>query len=342
MKLLITGGAGFIGSNFIQHCIKNHPDYIITNLDMLTYAGNPDNMKAFRFSKNYSFVQGDICDREFVSRQLEGIDIVVHFAAESHVDRSFNSSLKFTMANTYGTHVLLECVKNSSVFKFIHISTDEVYGEVLHGSSRESDPLAPTNPYSASKAAAEMILFGYMKAYGLPIVIARPNNNYGPFQFPEKLIPRFITNTIVGNRLPLQNPHPRRTYIHVEDTARAIEVLIHKGLPGECYNIGTHDEFSNHEIAMMILDSFGQSEDAITHVQDRPFNDMRYSVDSSKINALGWEQKIPFSAGFTDTIEWYLKNQWWWNKNPCVSQNGHAALPFTPKAHKNRLLATRP
>ncbi|MCH8541422.1 MAG: GDP-mannose 4,6-dehydratase [Opitutales bacterium] len=253
MNILITGGAGFIGSNFIDYFINKYPEHSLTNLDALTYAGNPDNLKAFSHLKNYTFVRGNICDPEFVSRQLQGIDMVVHFAAESHVDRSFNASLKFTIANTYGTHVLLECVKKSSISKFIHISTDEVYGEVLQGSSVESDPLAPTNPYSASKAAAEMILFGYMHAYHLPVVIARPNNNYGPFQFPEKLIPRFITNSIEGRPLPLQNPHPRRTYIHVKDTARAVDCLIHQGVPGEIYNIGTHDEFSNVEIAMMIL-----------------------------------------------------------------------------------------
>jgi len=243
---------------------------------------------------------------------LEDIDVVIHFAAESHVDNSLGNSLVFTKSNTYGTHILLEAARANNIKKFIHISTDEVYGDVLEGSSKETDKLAPNNPYSASKAAAEMIVMSYLKTYKMPIIITRGNNNYGPYQYPEKIISRFVTNLLLGRKLPLHNPHPVRTYLHVMDCVRAIDVILHHGKVGEIYNIGTKDEYTNLEITQKILNYFGKDESYIEAVDDRPFNDLRYSVDISKLQALGWKQEIDFEQGFKETVQWYVDNEEWW------------------------------
>jgi len=246
---------------------------------------------------------------------LKNADWVVHLAAESHVDNSFESSLEFTRSNAYGTHVLLEAARKNKVQKFIHVSTDEVYGDILEGSFKEDDKLNPTNPYSASKAAAEMIVNGYYRAYKMPIVMVRGNNNYGSHQFPEKIIPRFVTNLIQGKKVPLHGTGDNiRTFIHVTDFCEALDLVLHQGEIGEIYNIGTDEEITNLELTRKILQKMGKDDSYIEFVKDRPFNDKRYSVSIDKLKALGWEAKVDFEEGLNQTIEWYKNNQSWWEE----------------------------
>ena len=312
MKILVTGGAGFIGSNFLNFFTKKYPQYEIVNFDKLTYAGNLENVSEIKNCSNYKFVKGDVCDFDFLVELLKGFDAIIHFAAESHVDNSIGNSLVFTQSNVLGTHALLEAARVSGVKKFLHISTDEVYGDILEGSFDEGHKLAPTNPYSASKAAAEMMVQSYIKTYKLPVLIYRANNNYGPYQYPEKIIPRFVTNLLQEKKLPLHSPHPIRSYLHVLDSVKAVDLIFHKGLVGEIYNVGTEDEFSNIEVTRKILDYFGKDASWIEDVTDRPFNDLRYSVDFSKIQKLGWRQEIDFDSGLNKTIQWYVDNPNWW------------------------------
>ncbi|NQZ85880.1 MAG: dTDP-glucose 4,6-dehydratase [Nanoarchaeales archaeon] len=314
MKILVTGGAGFIGSNFLRYMVNKYPNYEFVNYDKLTYAGNLDNLLDIDSMPNYSFVKGDVCNLDFLTEILRDVDVVIHFAAESHVDLSIGNSLAFTKSNTYGTHVLLEAARVCKVKKFIHFSTDEVYGDIINGKFSETDKLDPSNPYSASKAAAEMIVQAYSKTFKLPIIMTRGNNNYGPYQYPEKIIPRFATDLMMDRKIPLHNPNPFRTYLHVDDTSRAVDIILHKGVIGETYNIGTEDEFRNIEIAKKCLDYFGKDESYIEHVQDRPFNDLRYSVVLTKLQNLGWKQEISFEKGFIDTLKWYEENRAWWEK----------------------------
>lgn len=315
MKILVTGGAGFIGSNFLRYFVEKYPNYEIINYDVLTYAGNLDNLKDIEDKPNYKFIKGDVCDLNFLVELLKDVDGVIHFAAESHVDNSIGNSIIFTQSNTLGTHVLLEAARMSNTLKkFIHVSTDEVYGDIMEGSFTEDSKLSPNNPYSASKAAAEMMVLSYLKTYEMPIIMTRGNNNYGPYQYPEKIIPRFATDLLEGKKVPLHSPKPIRTYLHVLDTARAVDVIFHKGELGEIYNIGTKDEFSNLEITKKILNFFDKDESYIEIVKDRPFNDLRYSVDISKLESLGWKQEIGFEEGFKETLNWYKNNEWWWKK----------------------------
>ena len=314
MKILITGGAGFIGSNFVRYFVKKYPQYQIVNYDKLTYAGNLENLKEIEDYPNYEFVKGDVCDLNFLMHLLQDCDAVIHFAAESHVDNSIGNSLEFTKSNTYGTHVLLEAAKANNIKRFIHVSTDEVYGDIMDGSFKEDAKLCPNNPYSASKAAAEMIVQSYIKSFGMPIIMTRGNNNYGPYQYPEKIISRFATCLINDKPVPLHSPKPVRTYLHVLDTARAVDVIFHKGDVGEIYNIGTKDEFSNLEIAKKIIQFFGKDDSYIRDVEDRPFNDLRYSIDISKLESLGWQQSISFEDGLRETLQWYKDNPAWWHK----------------------------
>jgi dTDP-glucose 4,6-dehydratase len=301
--------------------VKKYPHYHIINFDKLTYAGNLDNLREVAHCPNYEFVRGDIENLNFLAWFLKHVDVVVHFAAESHVDNSIGNSLLFTKTNVVGTHSLLEAARVAKVKKFIHISTDEVYGDIMEGCFKETDKLAPNNPYSASKAAAEMLVKSYVKTYKFPAIIVRPNNNYGPFQFPEKIISRFSTRLIQNRKVPLHSPNPVRTYIHVLDTARAIDIIMHKGVMHETYNIGTRDEFSNLEITQKIIAFFGKDESYIEKVDDRLFNDLRYSVDYSKIKALGWEQEISFDEGLRQTLAWYAHNTWWWENFPECQYN---------------------
>lgn len=312
MKILITGGCGFIGSHIVRYFVKETMHDII-NYDKLTYAGNLENLRDVEGAKNYRFVQGDVCNFELLRDLLKGVEAVIHLAAESHVDNSVGNSLPFTLSNTYGTHTLLEAARVNKVKRFLHVSTDEVYGDILEGSFTEEDKLEPNNPYSASKAAAEMIVRAYYITYKMPVIITRGNNVYGPYQYPEKIIPRFITNLIDGKKVPLHGDGSNiRTYQYVEDAVRAIRLVFENGKEGEIYNIGTKDEISNLELTRKILKEMGFGEEMILFVPDRPFNDKRYSLNLAKIKSLGWRQEVSFDEGLKRTIAWYKEHEAWW------------------------------
>jgi dTDP-glucose 4,6-dehydratase len=315
MNILVTGGAGFIGSNFIRHMLDTHPEYTIVNLDSLTYAGNLNNLRDCDTSPRYTFVQGDICDSTRVNAVIENhcIDTVVHFAAESHVDRSIADPSVFVKTNVLGTHTLLEAAQQHKVRRFIHISTDEVYGSIQEGSFRETDNLAPSSPYSASKAGSDLLALSYHTTFNLPVIVTRCTNNFGPYQFPEKLIPLFVTNLIDGRKVPVYGTGKNvRDWIHVQDHCRAIDVLLEKGDFGEIYNIGGENEKTNLEITKKILNLLHKDGSMIEHVRDRPGHDFRYSLDCSKLRALGWKPSFSFEDGLTDTVSWYVRNEWWW------------------------------
>ena len=315
MKLLITGGAGFIGSNFIRHIINKYPDYHITNLDKLTYAGNLDNLKDINGHPNYTFIRGDICDAKAVADAASGVDVIINFAAETHVDRSILEPGSFIQTDVYGTYVLLEAVKAHGIKRYIQISTDEVYGSIEGGSFTEESPLMPSSPYSASKAGSDMLVHSYWKTYHLPAIITRSSNNFGPYQYPEKLIPLFITNALDDKQLPLYGDGLNvRDWIYVMDNCEAIDVVLHKGQEGEVYNIGGGNERTNVEITGIILRETGKPKDLIKHVKDRLGHDRRYSIDSSKLRTLGFENKYSFEEAMIDTVRWYRENEWWWRK----------------------------
>lgn len=313
MNILVTGGAGFMGSNFVRFMVNKYPQYNFINYDKLTYAGDLKNLEDIKDKKNYKFVEADVCNFELLVKLLKDIDCVIHLAAESHVDNSIGNSLIFTMSNTYGTHVLLEAARLSNVKRFVHVSTDEVYGDIKEGSFKESSMLNPNNPYSASKAGAEMIVRSYYKTYKMPIVMVRGNNVFGPYQYPEKIIPAFITRLLENKKVPLHGDGSNiRTYIYVDDFSNALDIAFNKGNAGEIYNIGTSDERSNLDITKLILNKLGKDESFIDFVKDRPFNDKRYSIDTSKIRSLGWKQQHSFEDGLDKTINWYKKNKEWW------------------------------
>ena len=318
MKILITGGAGFIGSNFIRYILLKHPDYHIVNLDKLTYAGNLDNLSDVEDHPNYQFVKGDICDTELVNRIVkEDISAMVHFAAESHVDRSIYDPGIFVKTNVLGTQVLLESVLKFKIDRFIQVSTDEVYGSLgKEGSSTESSPLLPNSPYSASKASADLLVRSYFETFSLPAIITRCTNNYGPYQFPEKLIPLFITNALFDQELPIYGDGLYvRDWIYVEDHCKALDVVLHQGKVGEIYNIGGGNEMTNLEITDLILKKLNKLKSLIKHVKDRPAHDRRYSLDCSKIKAeLDWKPDTPFEEGISKTVDWYVSHQSWWQK----------------------------
>lgn len=315
MKLLITGGAGFIGSNFIRHIINKYPDYHITNLDKLTYAGNLDNLKDIENHPNYTFIRDDICDAKAVADAASGVDVIINFAAETHVDRSILEPGSFIQTDVYGTYVLLEAVKAHGIRRYIQISTDEVYGSIESGSFTEESPLMPSSPYSASKTGSDMLVHSYWKTYHLPVIITRSSNNFGPYQYPEKLIPLFITNALEDKQLPLYGDGLNvRDWIYVMDNCEAIDVVLHKGQEGEVYNIGGGNERTNVEITEIILRETGKPKDLIKHVKDRLGHDRRYSIDSSKLRSLGFENKYSFEEAMIDTVRWYKENEWWWRK----------------------------
>lgn len=316
MNILVTGGCGFIGSNFIRYFLREHPSTKIFNLDKLTYAGNPANLRDVESDARYKFVYGDICDAMLVKDLLkkEYIQTIVHFAAESHVDRSITDASDFIRTNVLGTFTLLDAALSESVDRFIHISTDEVYGSVDTGSFKESDPLHPSSPYSSSKAASDLIARSYFITYGLPVIITRCTNNYGPYQYPEKFIPLFITNLLEGKKVPVYGSGTNvRDWIHVLDHCRAIDCVLQSGNPGEIYNIGGDNERSNLEITHKILNSLNKDDSWIEYVKDRPGHDFRYSLDSSKLKSLGWNLESSFEEGLCETIEWYKSNMWWWH-----------------------------
>ncbi len=316
MKLLVTGGAGFIGSNFILYWLKNNPSDFIVNLDKLTYAGNLENLKSVEKNKNYQFIKGDICDWQTVEPLVRDCEVVVHFAAESHVDRSILGPTQFITTNVLGTQNLLEAARKYNK-RFHHISTDEVFGSLSLNSQEkfnEQTPYRPNSPYSASKAASDHLVRAYYETYQLPVTISNCTNNYGPYQFPEKLIPLFITNLIAGKKVPLYGDGLNvRDWIHVDDHNRGVELIIKKGKIGETYCLGGESEKSNLDITKLILKTFDKGADWIEFVKDRPGHDRRYAMDGSKIKKeLGFKIAVPFDKGIKDTINWYLTNQKWW------------------------------
>ena len=315
MRILVTGGCGFIGSNFIRHILSRYPDYSIVNLDALTYAGNPENLRDIQDDIRYTFVKGRIEDAALVSRLMERVDSVVHFAAESHVDRSIVDAQPFLMTNVIGTYTMLDAARKASVRRFVHISTDEVYGALGDtGRFDEETPLRPNSPYAASKASGDLLVRSFHETFGFPAVIVRPSNNYGPYQYPEKLIPLMITNLFEGKRVPVYGEGKNvRDWLFVEDNCRAIDLILHNGRTGETYNVGGDGERRNIEIVREVVKMMEKDEASITFVKDRPGHDFRYALDNSKIEReLGWRPLIDGEKGLEETIGWYRNNEWWW------------------------------
>ena len=313
-NVLVTGGAGFIGSNFVKWAHARHSDWHITTLDKLTYAGRLENLREVSDSPRHTFVKGDIADAAVAAPLVQGADVVVHFAAETHVDRSIQHAGDFITTDIFGTFVLLEAARDSKrLRRFIQISTDEVYGSVPTGHSRESDELKPRNPYSASKAGADRLAYSYFATYGVPVVITRASNNYGPYQFPEKVIPLFITNAIDEKPLPLYGDGLNvRDWLHVDDHCTGIDLLIDHGVSGEVYNIGGGNEVKNVDLTHRILELAGRPTSLITPVADRLGHDRRYALDTGKLRQLGWAPQVPFDRGLAETVAWYRANEWWW------------------------------
>ncbi len=315
-NLLVTGGAGFIGSNFVHYMLEKHPDYRIVVYDKLTYAGNLDNLRDIK-DERYSFVKGDICDAVKVQETLreQQIDTIVNFAAETHVDRSILDPDAFIRTDVYGTYVLLEATKKLGLERFHQVGTDEVYGWVEEGSSVETDPLDPRSPYAASKAGGDLLINSYYVTYQLPVTITRGSNNIGPYQYPEKVVPLFVTNAIDNIPLPLYGDgRQQRDYQYVLDHCEGIDVVLQKGKPGEVYNVGTGAETYNVDMAHMILKLLGKPESLIRHVPDRPGHDRRYSLSTAKLQKLGWKSQNTFEQAIEKTVKWYVDNEWWWRK----------------------------
>jgi dTDP-glucose 4,6-dehydratase len=315
MKLLITGGAGFIGSNFVRWMFERHPDYRIVNLDKLTYAGNLENLSGFEQDPRHEFVQGDICDPDCVGGILQNrVDAVVNFAAESHVDRSILHSAEFVQTNIVGTLNLLESCRKNKIRRYVQISTDEVYGSLgVSGAFTERTPIAPNSPYAASKASADLLVRSYCNTHGFPGIITRCSNNYGPYQFPEKLIPLLISNAMADMPLPIYGDGLNvRDWIHVRDHCAAIDTVLHQGKAGEIYNVGARQELPNLQVVRSVLKALNKDESLIRYVEDRPGHDRRYAIDSSKLeNELDWKPQISFEVGLQDTIDWYRRNSIW-------------------------------
>lgn len=311
----MTGGAGFIGSNYIRYILKKYPDYQVINLDKLTYAGNLDNLKEVGDDEQYRFVQGDICDGALVEELTGAVDAVLNFAAESHVDRSIIAPQEFVATNVLGTQVLLQAALKAGVKRFVQVSTDEVYGSIEEGSFKETDLLSPSSPYSASKAGGDLIALAYWTTFKLPVSITRSSNNFGPCQYPEKVIPLFITNILEGKKAPLYGDGLNaRDWVYVEDNCEGIDWVLHRGKEGEVYNIGGGNELKNIDLTSRLLAALGKTSDWIEYVPDRPGHDRRYSIDCTKIKALGWEPKHDFDEALKDTVAWYFENRWWWEK----------------------------
>ncbi len=314
-KYLVTGGAGFIGSNYIRYMLNKYKDVSIINLDKLTYAGNLENLKDVENDPRYEFVKGDIGDEAIVDELIAKADVVVNFAAESHVDRSIGAPDDFIKTDIFGAFVLLEAARKHHVDRFIQISTDEVYGSIENGSFKETDPLMPSSPYSASKTGADRLAFSYFVTYGVPVIITRCSNNYGPFHYPEKLIPLFITNALEDKPLPIYGDGLYvRDWIYVEDHCAGVDFVTEKGEPGEVYNIGGGNERTNLEITDYVLRKLEKPETLKTFVKDRPGHDRRYAVDCSKMNAMGWKPKHDLTQALDKTISWYIDNRSWWEK----------------------------
>ncbi|GIN90664.1 dTDP-glucose 4,6-dehydratase [Siminovitchia terrae] len=319
-KILVTGGAGFIGGNFVQYMINNYPQYEIYNLDLLTYAGDLAKHRNIENYKNYHFVKADIADRDKIMTlfKKEKFDYVVHFAAESHVDRSITDPEIFIRTNVLGTQVLLDAAKQMNVSKFVHVSTDEVYGELDFDPTTfftEETPLQPNSPYSASKAAADFLVRAYHETYGMPVNITRCSNNYGPYHFPEKLIPLTISRALNDQKIPVYGDGKNiRDWLHVLDHCAAIDLVLHEGVDGEVYNVGGHNERTNLEVVKTIISTLGKSENLIEFVEDRLGHDKRYAIDPTKLEKLGWKPTYTFETGIAQTIQWYLDNKEWWEQ----------------------------
>ncbi len=312
-KLLVTGGAGFIGSNFVRYMFERHPQYQIVVLDALTYAGRRENLADLEDNPNFTFVHGSIDDAPLVSELTANVEAVLNFAAETHVDRSILEAGAFIRTDVVGTFTLLEAARKHKISRYLQVSTDEVYGSVEEGSFREDSPLQPNSPYSASKAGGDLLVRSYFKTYGVPAIITRSSNNYGPYQYPEKLIPLFITNAMDDLPLPLYGDGKNvRDWLFVRDNCAAIDLVLHEGQPGEIYNIGAGNELQNIQITELILKELNKPKSLITPVKDRPAHDRRYSVDCSRIEALGWKPQTNFAEAIRDTIRWYQENQSWW------------------------------
>ena len=313
---LVTGGAGFIGSNYIHYLFEKYDNRVnVINLDKLTYAGNLENLRDVEERENYRFIKGDICDANIVDPLVKQADVVVNFAAESHVDRSIGAPDDFIKTDVYGAFVLLEAARKHGVEKFVQISTDEVYGSIIDGSFRETDVLEPSSPYSASKAAADRLAYSYFVTYNLPVIITRCSNNFGPYQYPEKLIPLFVTNAMEDKSLPIYGDGKNvRDWIYVTDHCDAVEFLVHNGELGQVYNIGGGNERMNIEITDLILQHLKKPPSLKTYIGDRLGHDRRYSVDISKIKTLGWTPRIDFEKAIVNTIQWYVENKTWWEK----------------------------
>jgi len=316
-NLLITGGAGFIGSNFVHHVLGKYTGYRVIVYDKLTYAGNLDNLRDVADDPRYTFVQGDIRDAEQVDQVMRehGIDSIVNFAADTHVDRSLMEPGSFIMTDVFGTYVLLEAARKYGVERYHQVSTDEVYGEVREGSSVETDALCTRSPYSASKAGGDLMVNAYFVSFGVPATITRGSNNIGPYQYPEKVVPLFITNAIDDKSLPIYGDgRQMRDYQYVMDHCEGIDVVLHNGVPGEVYNLGTGSEMYNMEMARMLLDILNKPHSLIEHVTDRPGHDRRYSINCDKVRKLGWHSRYDFKEALEKTVQWYVENEWWWRK----------------------------
>jgi dTDP-glucose 4,6-dehydratase len=315
VRLVVTGGAGFIGSNFVRFMLRRYDDLEVVNLDKLTYAGNLDNLRDVEDDARYTFVNGDICDAAVVRAALQGADAVVNFAAETHVDRSISGPQDFISTDVLGTHTLLEAVRELGIARYLQISTDEVYGSTETGSFTEESDLAPSSPYSASKAGADLLVLAYHRTYGAPVLITRSSNNYGPWQYPEKIIPLFITNAIDDQALPVYGDGLNvRDWLYVDDNCAGIDAVLRKGVEGEVYNIGGGNEVKNLALTRHILELLGKSPELIRFVADRPGHDRRYSIDCGKLQALGWRPATPFETGLERTVAWYRDVPAWWRR----------------------------
>jgi dTDP-glucose 4,6-dehydratase len=313
MKILVTGGAGFIGSHFVRHILRQHPSYSVVNLDKLTYAGNLENLRDVADDPRYRFVHGDICDGKLVRELVQGVDAIVNLAAESHVDRSIMAAGEFVTTDVLGTYTLLEAVREFRIPRALFVSTDEVYGSIERGAFAETAPLNPSNPYSASKAGADLLAFSYWKTYRLPVIITRSSNNFGPHQYPEKVIPLFITNALEDQPLPLYGDGKNvRDWLYVLDHVAALDLLLHSGAEGEVYNVGGGAAVENIVLTRKILQLLGKPESLIRPVKDRPGHDRRYALDQSKLRALGWRPVHAFDEALAATVAWYREHGAWW------------------------------
>lgn len=334
MKILVTGGAGFIGSNYVRYVLAKYRDIKVVNLDLLTYAGRMENIRDFMQDPRHKFVKGDIRDRKKVQQVMkENFNAVVNFAAETHVDRSIVEADSFITTDVYGTYTLLDAARNSDIEKFVHISTDEVYGSTDKGSFKENDSLQPSSPYSASKAAGDLMALAFYKTHGLPTTITRSSNNFGPYQHLEKLIPKMIIKALHDKTLPLYGDGQQvRDWLYVMDNCEAIDTVLWKGKAGESYNIASGNECKNVQIAKLILQTLEKRESLITFVQDRPGHDRRYSLDTSKIRNLGWRPKHMFEEALRETVEWYIRNEWWW-KSLLTDEFVQSDTPWLRRKH---------